>query len=92
MRKYKQFSDEEFRIVGVTKDKGLGDENFVWICEHNISKKTFKVKPGDTVEIRKKQYKHAEKYYGKMLTVKYQNLSEDGIPRFGVGKGIREDQ
>ena len=29
---------------------------------------------------------------GKPLTIKYQNLSKDGIPRFPVGKTIRFDK
>jgi len=28
-------------------------------------------------------------YYGKWLTVKYQELSKDGIPRFPVGISFR---
>ena len=34
--------------------------------------------------------KHLKKFIGKQLTVKYQGKSEDGIPRFPVGKGFRE--
>jgi len=30
-------------------------------------------------------------YYGKLLTVKYQELSVDGIPRFPIGLGFRMD-
>jgi len=30
-------------------------------------------------------------YYGKQLTVKYQELSADGIPRFPIGLGFRID-
>ena len=29
-------------------------------------------------------------YIGKMATVKYQGFTEDGIPRFGVVKSIRD--
>jgi hypothetical protein len=34
---------------------------------------------------------NVEKYYGKLLTVRYQELSDDGIPRFPVGIGFRID-
>jgi len=91
MRKYKNFSDSEFRIVGSEKDPGLDDETFVWICEHPQTREKFRVKPGGSVDMRRNQYRHTPEYVGKSLTVKYQNLSPTGIPRFGVGKGIRED-
>jgi DNA ligase-1 len=29
-------------------------------------------------------------YYGKLLTVKYQELTSDGIPRFPVGISFRD--
>jgi DNA ligase-1 len=35
-------------------------------------------------------YKNAAKYIGKKLTVKYQELTKDGIPRFPVGIAIRD--
>jgi len=89
LRKYKHFQDAEYRIKGVKKDRGLEDENFVWVCETNG--KTFNVKPGGSIQDRRDYYQNYVTYVGKWLTVKYQNLSEDGIPRFGVGKGIRDD-
>ena len=48
------------------------------------------VRPTGTLEERGKMFKNGKKYVGKMLTVKYQELSEDGIPRFPVGKSVRE--
>lgn len=37
-------------------------------------------------------FNHPEEYLGKPLTITYQNLSKDGIPRFPVGKNIRIDK
>jgi len=90
MRKYKNFSDSEFKIIDSEKDVGLDDETFVWVCEHPTTKEKFRVKPGGSADIRRKQYQQTPKYIGKWLTVKYQNLSPTGIPRFGVGKGIQD--
>ena len=52
---------------------------------------TFSVRPVGTHEERRAMYKNGASYIGKMLTVKYQELSNDGVPRFPVGLHIRED-
>lgn len=68
---------------------------------NDLGGKTFKF--GDTegivsakmegkTEYLKYLFNHPEDYIGKPLTIKYQNLSKDGIPRFPVGKTIRFDK
>jgi len=37
-------------------------------------------------------FNHPDEYMGKPLTIKYQNLSKDGVPRFPIGKCIRFDK
>lgn len=37
-------------------------------------------------------FEHPKEYINKPLTIKYQNLSKEGIPRFPVGKTIRFDK
>jgi hypothetical protein len=42
--------------------------------------------------VNKKEYwDNKENYIGKTLTFRYQELSEDGIPRFGKFVGFRYD-
>jgi len=81
--------EEEFKIVGF--HEGSGDEkgSVVWDC---ITKddKTFAVRPKGTFESRKKLFDDGKKYIGKLLTVIFQEYSGDGVPRFPVGKGIRD--
>lgn len=48
------------------------------------------VRPRGSVESRKAMFNDAESYYGKLLTVRYQELTDDGIPRFPVGISIRD--
>ena len=60
----------------------------IWICKKD---KEFRVRPRGTIEQRKEWFKNGKKYIGKMLTVIYQELSEQNVPRFPVGKAIRED-
>ena len=39
---------------------------------------------------RADRMKNVTKYYGKLLTVKFQELTSDGIPRFPVGISFRD--
>jgi DNA ligase-1 len=60
----------------------------VWICETEKGD-DFKVVPQGTMEERQEAYQNAAVYIGDMLKVKYFELTDDGIPRFPVGLGIR---
>jgi DNA ligase-1 len=52
--------------------------------------KEFSVRPKGTIEMRQDWFRNGKKYVGKMLTVIYQELSEQKVPRFPVGKSVRE--
>lgn len=94
IRKYKNFIDEEYIIVDAQKDSGVDDEYFVWICEtkDNHGKKVqFKAKPQGSRLLRQEMYASRDDYIGRYLTVKYQELSDNGIPRFPVGVSIRDE-
>lgn len=52
---------------------------------------TFKCSPkGLTIEECIEQYDNREEFIGKLLTVAYQELTEDSIPRFPKGVGFRD--
>ena len=89
LQKFKEFLEEEFEIVGF--HEGSGDEkgSVVWNCITK-DKQEFSVRPKGTFESRKQLYDEGDKYIGKLLTVIFQEYSTDGIPRFPVGKGIRD--
>ena len=40
--------------------------------------------------MRKALFKYGRDYIGEMLTVRYQELTDDGVPRFPVGIAIRD--
>jgi ATP-dependent DNA ligase len=87
--KYKEFMESEFEIVGYKEGTGRDSGTIIWECitpEGN----TFSVRPIGTIEHRKELLENAESYIGKQLTVKYQELSELKVPRFPVGKDVRE--
>lgn len=91
--KYKHFFDEEYKITGFTSEKliekGKEMDLIVWECEISKGGQKFHARPQGCFEDREKMYKIAKKYIGCLLTVKYQELTPDGIPRFPVGVSLR---
>ena len=88
LQKLKMFQDEEFEIVGFKEGEGVEEGCVVWQCTTGAY--TFWVRPRGTQEIRKELFKHGYDYIGKKLTVRYQELTDDGKPRFPVGISIRD--
>ena len=88
LQKYKEFMDDEFRIVGFHEGSGNEKGAVVWDCVTKDAQ-AFAVRPRGTFEARKLLFQDAAANIGKWLTVIFQEYSTDGIPRFPVGKGIR---
>lgn len=86
--KYKEFTDDEFKVVDAIEGKGLDKGAVVFICEAKNGER-FNVRPRGSVEKRKWQFQNRNMYIGKMLTVRFQNtgtgIDKDAPPRFGVG-------
>lgn len=91
IRKYKYFIDREYTIVDVEKDEGVKNYYFVWVCETEEGKR-FKATPMGCQEDKEWWYENYLEFLGKQVTLKFQGYSEDGVPRFPIAKGIREDQ
>lgn len=89
LQKYKEFFEDEFEIVGFGEGEGRDQGTIIWNCVTSGGRE-FSVRPKGTIEYRKELFNNAHKYVGKMLTVIYQELSEQGVPRFPVGKAIRD--
>lgn len=87
--KYKSFQTEEYRIVGAEEARGKDKGTVVWICQ-TATGQTFGVRPRGTHSQRTQWLRDANRYYGKFLTVQFQNLTEGGMPRFPVGVTIRD--
>ncbi len=83
LQKYKEFTDSEFEITGFECEKVTNgkDPCVVWECKTD-SGLLFKVRPQGSEEERAMLFTRANKFLGKKLWVKYQELTEDGIPRF----------
>ena len=89
LQKYKEFEDDEFEVTGFTDGEGSEKGLVIWICKTKDGK-PFHVRPRGTHEERAEVFKKAKDYLGKKLTVRYQELSDDGIPRFPVGITFRD--
>lgn len=87
LQKYKKFIDSEFEIVGVEEAEVLKGHG-IFICKAE-SGKLFTVKKEGRLEDLKEVWSNRDSYTGKLLTVKYQELSAEGVPRFPIGKSIR---
>jgi len=89
LQKFKNFEENEFEIVGFKQGEGHDDGAVIWKCKTE-NEQYFDVRPLGSIKQRIDWFKSASNFIGKMLTVTYQNLSEIGIPRFPVGKTIRD--
>lgn len=86
--KFKDFKDAEFMIVDYDKDV---HGRVIWWCETENGNR-FKVIPKGSHAKRKKWYKNGKKYLRKMMTVRFLELSKDGIPQGNpVGHGDPKD-
>jgi DNA ligase-1 len=90
LQKYKAFLDSEFEIVGGrTPETGRMAGGCVFLCK-TPEGKTFECCPRGTTEIRRQYYKDLPKLLNKKATVRYFNLSDDGIPLFPVMLCVRD--
>ena len=87
--KYKEMMDEEYKIIGFYEGEGDEAGCVLWECALE-SGKTFRCRPKGTQEERRALFKRGGDFLGKMLTVQFQELTPDGVPRFPVGLAIRD--
>lgn len=89
LQKYKEFMEDEYRIIDFKEGEGRDAGAVIWVCE-TADGKEFTARPRGTMEQRREWFNDGESYIGKNLTVVYQELTEDGKPRFPVAKCVRE--
>lgn len=92
LQKYKEFFEDEYVIKGFKEGDGRDKGSIIWTCLCPDGRE-FSVRPRGTMETRRQLYESArakpDAYIGRHLTVIYQELSEQGVPRFPVGKDVR---
>jgi DNA ligase-1 len=87
--KHKDFLDEEFVIVDTMDGKGKFAGAIMFRCVTSDGKE-FDCGLKGSIDRRKEMFANRETYHGKLLTVKFQEKTDDGIPRFPVGISVRD--
>jgi ATP dependent DNA ligase domain/DNA ligase OB-like domain len=89
LQKVKAFETEEFKIAAFKEGEGLEAGCVIWVCEAENGLQ-FACRPRGTREEREVLYSDGKKYIGKMLSVRYQEMTDSNVPRFPVGIAIRD--
>lgn len=102
--KVKSFTDQEFKVIGWKKSKfktmvtgdgeGTGEVGEavavpIFVCEMSPGGAQFDVLAPGTVKEKKAFLDDIGRWIGEKLTVKFFELTDDGIPRFPVAKAFR---
>jgi DNA ligase-1 len=87
--KLKDFIDSEYKILDVVDGEGSDVGLAIFVLEAERGQ-TFNCRPEGTQENRAELYKNRKQLINKYMTVRYQELSRDGVPIFPVGVAIRE--
>lgn len=91
--KYKSFKDSEYTLVDILEGTGSWEGQAASVVCRDEDGKTFKAgvteglfMGGDSVSL----LRNREDYIGKKVTVKYQELTKSGVPRFGKAISVRD--
>ena len=90
--KVKEFQDAEFRVLDARDGKGKMEGGVIWICKNDVSKETFECTMKTTIAERQRMFEERDQYIGKMLTCRFFDFTDDGIPRFPVGIVFRDSR
>lgn len=93
--KLKAFRTAEFRIAGVEQATGQDAGTAIFVCEaEDRGGKTFRVRMRASRDVRRRHWQeflaNPARFVGLTLTVRFQNLTANGIPRFPIGLAVRD--
>lgn len=80
--KHKSFIDEEYQIIDVCEGEGNKTGMVGYMVFETADGKPFKSNVKATFEESEEMFRNRKQLIGKQATVKYFNLTPDGIPRF----------
>jgi DNA polymerase/3'-5' exonuclease PolX len=89
LQKYKEFLDDDYEVVDYEEGEGQEEGCVLWVCK-TPEGKIFSCRPRGSREDRIELFKNGKKYVGKKLTVRFQELTDDKVPRFPVGIAFRD--
>lgn len=81
--KVKEFQDAEFLVIDAREGKGKMENAVIWLCQ--VGNLTFECTMKTTMDERRRFYAERKKYIGRLLTCRFFDYTDDGIPRFPVG-------
>ncbi|EPY27210.1 DNA ligase [Strigomonas culicis] len=87
--KYKQMHDAEYKIVGFVAGEGKFKGGMgAFVCETKDGLR-FHAPPKVSLERRLALWKERSELMGKYVTIQYQELSSQDVPRFPIAKSVR---
>ena len=89
LQKIKQFDDAEFEVTGVQPGRGRMSDCAIFTCSTETGA-TFTCKMEGALETLKPYLANPDMVIGKKLTVRYQGLTNGGVPRFPIGVSVRD--
>jgi DNA ligase-1 len=89
LQKIKEFDDAEFKITGVKAGRGRMAECAIFTCT-TLKGDLFDCKMEGSLDVLKDILKNPRSVIGKMLTVRYQGLTNGNLPRFPIGVSVRD--
>ena len=89
LQKIKQFDDAEFDVTGVQAGRGRMSKCAIFTCS-TVTGATFACKMQGALDTLKPYLANPDTVIGKKLTVRYQGLTNGGVPRFPIGVSVRD--
>jgi ATP-dependent DNA ligase len=89
LQKIKEFDDAEFKITGVKSGRGRMADCAIFTCTTSKGD-LFDCKMEGSLTVLKEILKNPRSVIGKMLTVRYQGLTNGNLPRFPIGVCVRD--
>lgn len=90
LQKVKLMADAEFLVTEVQEGRGRMAGLALFVCRTDEGKE-FRCKMEGELESLRKYVEDPSLAVGRMLTVRFQNLTAEGLPRFPIGVRFRED-
>ena len=87
--KYKRFHDEEYPIVDVVEGGGKNTGTALLVCCMSNGE-TFRATAPGTYSEKATAWQEREEVVGRLVIIKYQEKSKDGVPRFPVAKAYKD--
>jgi DNA ligase-1 len=89
LQKIKQFDDAEFEVTGVQPGRGRMSKCAIFTCSAETGA-TFACKMEGALDTSKPYLANPDTALGEMLTVRYQGVTDGGVPRFPIGVSVRD--